>query len=100
LVLVAMDGWEGKGRRAASGQWEEGGEGTKRECAWLGAAGEGCAAAATAAGTVGALDLCGESGAVSRGEGRLGFRVGVSSLQVLNTTDAIYTVQLMMNGYE
>jgi hypothetical protein len=30
LVLVAMDGWEEKGRRAASGQREEGGEGTKR----------------------------------------------------------------------
>jgi hypothetical protein len=51
-------------------------------------------------GKVGALDLWGESGAVSRGEGRLGFRVGVSSLQVLNTTDVIYTVQLTMNGYE
>jgi hypothetical protein len=46
LVLVAMDGREGKGRRSASVQWEEGGEGTKREHAWLGAAGEGCAAVA------------------------------------------------------
>jgi hypothetical protein len=97
LVLVAMDGREGKERRAASGQWEEEGKGMKRERAWLGAAGEGCAAAATGAGTVVALDLWEESGAVSRGEGRLGFRVGVSGLQVLNTTDVIYTVQLTMN---